>query len=231
MPGLLAIAAATVLLGSPGYAPMGNGFGTEHPAAIFNGGAPSGGVNDITWSGWGAPVAAGRGLSPIYLPQGGYFAREARIALRAEKIGTCPDGTAPAYTVLRFRAPNWPGGPLGPWVKWGGSKGICSFDEPETGTPAGICATVGSRNYTPGTMFNITAYRVSCRTARRAASTLRHMRCRRGCTRSVRRLHCRLQRLHGGELAPNLDHRYPAQRVACTRRSANFSGWLALPRH
>jgi hypothetical protein len=230
MPGLLALAAATVLLGSPAYVPSGSGFGTAHPSAIFNGGVPSGMVSGITWTGWGGAVASGRGLNPIYRPQGGYFGRRARIALRAEQIGTCPDGTGPAYTQLRIRLPNWPGGPLGPWVKWGGSKSICSFDELETRRPAGICASVGSRTYTPGALFSITAYRVSCRTARRAAATLRHVRCRRGCTRSVRGLHCRLERLHAGEYSANIDRRYPAQRVACTRHGGNFTGWLALPR-
>ena len=230
MPGLLAVAAATVLLGSPNYVMGGSGFGTEHPGAIFNGGAPSGMVSAITWTGWGNPTATGRGRIPIYKPQGGYFAQRGRIDLRAETIGTCPDGTGPAYTVLRFRAPNWPGGPLGPWVKWSGSQTICSFDPAETGTPAGLCGTVGSQNYKPGALFSINAYRVSCRTARRAASTLRHVRCRRGCTRSVRGLHCRLERVHGGEFSANIDRRYPAQRVACTRGGGNFTGWLALPR-
>src|SRR4051812_6549998 len=128
MPDLLALAAATVLLGSPAYAMNGTGFGTEHPGVIFNGGVPSGRVSGIVWTGWGGPVAHGRGRNPIYRPQGGYFAAEARIRLRAEGIGTCPDGPGPAYTQLRIRVPNWPGGPLGPWVPWGGSKTICSFD-------------------------------------------------------------------------------------------------------
>jgi hypothetical protein len=231
MPGLLALAAATVLLGSPSYVMNGAGFGTERPATIFNGGVPSGMVSGISWSSWGGPTASGRGRNPLYKPQGGYFRQNGKVALRAEKIGTCPDGTGPAYTELWARFPNWPGGPLGPWVKWSGSQTICSFDPSEPGTPEGICDVVGSRNYTPGTLFDMTAYGMSCRIATRAASTVRKIRCRRGCTRVVRKLRCRLDRLHPGELAPNLGHRYPAQRVACTGKRRNFSGWLALPRH
>ena len=43
-------------------------------------------MDHIHWTGWGRPVAQGRGLNPIFAPQGGYFPREARILLRAQKI-------------------------------------------------------------------------------------------------------------------------------------------------
>src|SRR5437773_4176234 len=154
MPALAALAAAAVLLGSPSYVPNGQRFGTEQPSVIYNGGAPSGMVSHIHWTGWDEPVARGSGVTPIYKPQGGYFAHRGQIRLRAHAIGGCPDGTASAYTQLSFRVAAWPGGPLGPWMKWSGSKTLCSFEDAEPGTPPGICSRVGSRDYTPGTMFD-----------------------------------------------------------------------------
>jgi hypothetical protein len=230
VPGLLALTAATLVLGSPNFVMGGAGFGTERPSGISNGGDPSGMVNGITWSNWGAPAAFADGRNPIFKPQGGYFDADAAVRLRADNIGTCPDGTGPAYTQLSIRFPNWPGGPLGPWVKWAGARTICSIGDTEPGRAEGICDSVGSRSFTPGTMFDIAAVGISCSSARRAASTLRRVRCAGGCSRELRGLRCRLHRLVRGELAPNLDHKYPAQRVSCTRSGGHFTAWLALPR-
>src|SRR5262249_17932337 len=115
-PPVIAVVAATVVLGSSAFAPNGNGFGTAHPSHFHNGGDPNGGVNTIHGAGWGRAVAHGRGLNPIFEPQGGYFPREARVRLRAQRLGSC--GAGPAYTELFIRAPQWPGGPLGPWWRW-----------------------------------------------------------------------------------------------------------------
>jgi hypothetical protein len=228
---LIALAAAALVLGSPHYVPHGAGFGSAQPRALSNGGVPSGMVFGIRWTGWGAPVAHGRGTTPIYRPQGGYYGRRGRIVLRAQAVGACPDGTGPAYTELFVREAPWPGGPLGPWFKWSGSKTVCSFDDtdPVYGGPhpPGICGRAGSGLYTPGTVFDITAYRVSCRSARRVARSVRRLGCSRsGCVRRVRGLRCRLGPLHSGELAPSFEGRFPAQRVACRRGSGNVTAWL-----
>jgi hypothetical protein len=221
------VVAAAVVLGSPHYVPNGEGFGTEHPSRIFNGGVPSGLVTQIHWTGWGRPTAHGRGLNPIYRPQGGYFAHRARILLRATKVGTCPDGTGPAYTQLWFRDPQWPGGPHGPWMKWSGSRTLCDHSKFSVATPPGYCGFVGRHDYTPGTVFDVMAYRLGCKRARRAADAMRSAGCGpAGCRRVVAGLHCRLERLRRGERAVAIDTTHPAQRLACTRGPANFTGWL-----
>jgi hypothetical protein len=221
---VIASLAATVLLGASAFAPAGDGFGTAHPHRIFNGGDPSGMVSAIHWTGWGGAVAHGRGLNPIFEPQGGYFPRRARILLRAQGLGTC--GAGPAYTRLYVRLPQWPGGPLGPWWRWGAAKTICRAGEIDASSPAGYCGRVGSRDYTPGTVFSIVAYRVSCGTARHAASVLRRAGCGAGgCRRDVGALRCRLERVRRAERTPL--GRHPAQRLACTHGAANVTGWLA----
>lgn len=113
-------------LGSPHHlAPIGKGWGKVAPRHVFNGGDPSGEVSKLTWKHWGAPTAKGHGVTWLLRPEGGYYARPGRIVLRAEALGTCPDGTA-AYTRLEFRAAHRPGGPVGKhWRAWAGSGDIC----------------------------------------------------------------------------------------------------------
>jgi hypothetical protein len=113
-------------LGSPAHlAPTATGWGRAHPGHVFNGGDPSGEVARLTWRHWGATTATGRGVTWLLRPEGGYFARPGRIVLRAEALGTCPDGTA-AYTRLEFRVASRPGGPVGArWRPWGGDGDIC----------------------------------------------------------------------------------------------------------
>jgi hypothetical protein len=221
------VVAAAVVLGSPHYVTDGQGFGAAHPSRIFNGGVPSGLVTQVHWTGWGKATARGRGLNPLYLPQGGYFDRRGRILLRAQKIGTCPDGTGPAYTQLWFRIPQWPGGPHGPWMKWSGSKTLCDHSQFSVASPPGYCGFVGRHDYAPGTVFDVMAYRMSCGRARRAAKVMRSSGCgSAGCTRAVAGLHCRLERQRRGVQAVAITTTHPAQRLACTRRAANFTGWL-----
>jgi hypothetical protein len=121
-----ATAADQAALGSPAYlAPVAHGWGKAHPRHVFNGGDPSGDVSRIRWRHWGEPVAVGHGLVPLLRPEGGYYARRGRIVLRAEGLGTCPDGTT-AYTRLEFRAAHRPGGPIGRyWHPWAGTGDIC----------------------------------------------------------------------------------------------------------
>jgi len=113
-------------LGSPSHdAPIGKGWGKAHPHHIFNGGDPSGEVAKLEWGSWGEAVAKGRGVTWLLRPEGGYYARPGKIVLRAEELGSCPDGTS-AYTRLEFRVAHRPGGPVGRhWHAWGGDGDIC----------------------------------------------------------------------------------------------------------
>lgn len=115
-----------VVLGSSSFAPSGAGFGTGQPSEIFNGGDPSGHVSQIQWTGWGSPVAYGRGLSSIFRPQGGYYPQLVAVELRAADLGSCAPGGAPAYRRLSVREPSAPGGPLGAWTPWSRTGNICS---------------------------------------------------------------------------------------------------------
>ena len=123
---VIAAAADEPVLGSPSHdAPVGKGWGKAHPHHIFNGGDPSGEVAKLEWRGWGGATATGDGVTWLLRPEGGYYARPGRIELRAERLGSCPDGTW-GYTRLEFRAAHRPGGPLGRhWRRWGGDGDIC----------------------------------------------------------------------------------------------------------
>jgi hypothetical protein len=221
---VLALLATAAVLGASAFAPHGGGFGTAHPRRIFNGGDPSGLVSSIHWTGWGGAVAHGRGLNPIFRPQGGYFAQRARIQLRAQRLGTC--GSGPAYTRLYVRLPQWPGGPLGPWWRWAAARTICAAGQIDASNPPGYCGRVGRRDDAPGTVFSIVAYRLGCGTAKHAARVLGGAGCGRdGCRRDVAGLRCRIERLRAGERTPLGGH--PAQRVACRRGGANLTAWLA----
>jgi hypothetical protein len=224
-----ALAASEPVLGSPDYVqPYGEGFGTYKPTKVFNGGSPGGLVSDINWRGWGKPVARGRGLANIYRPQGNYYP-PVRIPLRAKKLGTCPDHPERAYTILLIREPNWPGGPLGPWLKWSGSRDLCDYNETDPQydyprQPPGLCRQVGE--YGSDSVQSIQAYRLSCRKARRVARLIRDrawpVRCyQSGCARKVRGLTCHLERFRNGETIGGL----PAQRVWCKRRHSTMSAF------
>jgi hypothetical protein len=122
----IALSASQPVLGSRAFpGPYGKGFGTPHPKTIFNGGVPSGLVEDISWKQWGDAVAFGRGLGHQYKPRGGYYKRPVKVRLRAEKLGTCPGHKAPAYTRLKAKFQKRPGGAYGPWFLWSGADTIC----------------------------------------------------------------------------------------------------------
>jgi hypothetical protein len=114
------------VLGSPAHlAPAARGWGKAHPRYLFNGGDPSGEVALIEWRHWGEARATGRGVTWLLRPEGGYYARPGRIVLRAQGLGTCPDGTA-AYTLLEYRVAHHPGGRVGKhWHAWAGDGDIC----------------------------------------------------------------------------------------------------------
>lgn len=112
---------AQILLGAKGIGlgPYAEGWGEAAPPTISNGGASaSGTISSIRWSSWGGNVAVGRGLNPIFMPQGGYYQRPAVIELRASRIRRCTPGGPLAYTYLNTREPTKPNGPFGPWQPW-----------------------------------------------------------------------------------------------------------------
>lgn len=118
-----AAASGKLVLGSKSFAPDGWGWGTVKPAALFDGGDPSGSVSRIRWRSWGGSTAVGFGLNPIFKPGGGYYRRPARIELRAEDVGRC--GGRRAYRRLSVRVTSHPGGKLGPWRLWAGAASLC----------------------------------------------------------------------------------------------------------
>jgi hypothetical protein len=116
---------ARIVLGAKAFAPMGAGFGTTRPTEIFNGGDPSGLVQDITWRHWGSSSATATGRTSIFKPHGGYYPRLVTAELKASKLGHCTAHGPLAYTRLEAREPSRPGGPLGKWFLWSGQKSIC----------------------------------------------------------------------------------------------------------
>jgi hypothetical protein len=120
-------AADAPVLGSAAFAPNGGeGWGTVKPREIFNGGAPSGSVRQIQWTGWGRSLARGTGKMPIYRPAGGYYRTLGRVQLKAYRLGRCPGSTRLAYRSLKFRAVQKPGGRYGRWYRWSGASSLCS---------------------------------------------------------------------------------------------------------
>jgi len=115
-----------VVLGAADVAVNGSGWGTAHPATIFNGGDPSGLVTRIRWSHWGSGVATGWGMNAIFKPQGGYYPQLEHIELHASRLGRCSANGPLAYRHLAFRVPDRPGGPLRRWHSRSGQQSICS---------------------------------------------------------------------------------------------------------
>jgi hypothetical protein len=229
-----AAARATPVLGSPDYITSGAGWGTSAPHEVFNGGSPGGLVDHIKWRRWGKPVARGRGKANIYRPNGGYYPPVTTV-LRARKLGTCPGRSELAYLVLELRTPNWPGGPLGPWLKWSGSRTLCDYDDTDPAydypkRPPGLCADIGEYGE-PTTINSIQSYRLSCKRARQVARGVRtrlSTECAQsGCTKKVHGLTCRLARVRSDETI-GIEYPYPAQRVACRRGSRTMSAWAVL---
>jgi hypothetical protein len=132
----VASGASEVVLGSARFeTPHGEGWGTAQPAKIFNGGDPSGLVTQIHWTHWGGKAAIGHGLNAIFKPHGGYYRQLVHIELRAYDLGRCSSHGPRAYTRLSGREPSRPGGPLGKWFSWSGSKTICRLSLPHLKPP------------------------------------------------------------------------------------------------
>ena len=125
LPGVGATASAPVVLGAKAFAPVGKGFGTAKPKEIFNGGDPSGLVQNITWRNWGSSTATGTGKTSIFKPTGGYYPHLVAAELRASNLGHCTAHGPLAYRRLEVREPSRPGGPLGRWLLWNDQRSIC----------------------------------------------------------------------------------------------------------
>jgi hypothetical protein len=127
-------------------------------------------------------------------------------------------------------------------LKWSGSKTICSYSDTDPAysypnQPRGICGSVPTNphQYPPGTVWSLQAYKLTCRRARAVARrigqrVLASGECRvQGCQLRIRGLRCTLDALHPGEYSsPTVDNQYPAERVACKRRRASMSAWVAV---
>lgn len=158
------------------------------------------------------------------------------MRLKVTTLGTCPGRSERAYKTLMVRYPQWPGGPLGSWRKWSGSRTMCDYNEedPRYAYPKlgpGLCQTVGEYGE-PGAVQSIATYRTSCKTARRAASRIRKrnhpLRCvKKGCTMQVVRMQCKLHRVRSGETTGG-SYPYPVQRLSCQRGSRTMSAFLVL---
>lgn len=153
------------VLGSTDMVANGDGWGQVAPREIYNGGVPSGLIQDITWTGWGSATAKGRGKNAIYRPEGGYYDEPVEIELEATGLGTCPGEDEPAYTRLRARVPDAPGEPPGDWFLW--SRTTC-----EWGADAEECGRAGGTPNTDEVTTDVTAWDTSCATALKLARAL-----------------------------------------------------------
>lgn len=241
-----AVAAGTTAAASGGSAPVlgsphyihgrgAEGFGTVAPRTIYNGGVPSGRVAHIKWTGWGRRTANARATGNIYRPGGGYYPPLA-VRLRASRLGVCPGESRRAYRVLEFRAPQWPGGPLGPWTKWSGSRTLCDYDDRDPAyeyprRPPGYCADVGAYEKI-GTVQSIEAYRLSCRRGRAAARVIGRRFQTGGCAKAVcstraSGARCRVRHWHAGDVTAT---ERPLARVVCRRGAGTMSAFLVFTR-
>jgi hypothetical protein len=120
-------AARVPKLGSKAFVPQyGVGWGTYRPSEIFNGGDPTGLVQDIHWSSWGAPTAIGYGTGLYVAPNSDVAdGVPARTELRASSLGHCTVGGPLTYRHLEYREPAHPGATSGRWYSWSGVTTLC----------------------------------------------------------------------------------------------------------
>ena len=77
-------------LGQLAAYPHGSGFGQVMPAAISNGGDPTGAVASMFWSSWGGPTANGSGISDYVAPgQSVAQGSQQRATIVAFDLGYC----------------------------------------------------------------------------------------------------------------------------------------------
>lgn len=117
---------ATVLGRKGLFGPDGQGWGTERPVRIYDGGGLVGSVNHLNWRNWDSAHAFGRGKTVGIKPKGGYYRKEVKAQLRAGDVGHCSKGGPRAYRVLWFRHQKRPGGSQWThWRRWLGLRSIC----------------------------------------------------------------------------------------------------------
>jgi hypothetical protein len=115
------------VLGSKSFVPArGIGWGTYKPREIFNDRNAAGMVQEIVWTGWGNATATGNGETYLLSTKDHKVtATLVPIQLRATDLGHCSAGSPLAYEQLSARAPSHPGGPMGNWSAWAGTKTVC----------------------------------------------------------------------------------------------------------
>jgi hypothetical protein len=92
--------AANPALGRP-WAPGQKGYGEVRPATIFNGGDPTGLVQQIVWQSWGGAMATGIGISEYVGPnQSVADGAQERATVVAFKPGDCQN-------TLMYQAVEW----------------------------------------------------------------------------------------------------------------------------
>ena len=113
------------VLGKKHLLRYGSGWGTSHPRSIYNGGDSNGHAWHLTWRNWGTATTTASGLTWIFKPSGGYYAKPGAIELRASRIGRCTRHGPPTYTFLQAREAVRPGGPFGRRFAWSGWASLC----------------------------------------------------------------------------------------------------------
>ena len=115
----------SLVLGSrTSFLPLGRGWGTPQPAALDNGGDPSGKAWQLRWVGWGRGVASGSGLTYVLgIGQAGYHI--GRVEFRASRIGRCYTDGPRAYTRLEVRVAGLHAGDFTAWQLWNGRPNLC----------------------------------------------------------------------------------------------------------
>ena len=114
-----------VVLGSQtSVEPHGSGWGTPHPAAVGNGGDPSGNAWGLRWTHWGSRTTTATGFTYLEptLKQGW---RKGRLQFRALRIGHCSANGPRAYTRLEVRVAELHGGSFSTWHLWNERTNLC----------------------------------------------------------------------------------------------------------
>jgi hypothetical protein len=165
----VAVAGGKVPILTPSTMPYAQGYGSAHPAAISNGGDPTGVVTHIHWRSWGKPSAVGIGLGTYVWP-GTIVADNkpnSRATVLAYHLGSCKG--RPAYLAVNWYYPEY--GEKAPKTT-GGYFNLCSGkyvgkSQPYP-SPHG-CGTMG----TEGRFWNdVQAIRMNCAAAAAAIASL-----------------------------------------------------------
>ncbi len=97
----LSASAAAPTLGTV-WAPSQQGYGHIRPPTVFNGGDPTGLVENVTWTGWGRPTAVGHGTG-FYAAGTVADGHQAPATVLASHLGTCHG--RPSYNHITWYFP------------------------------------------------------------------------------------------------------------------------------